>query len=259
MKKSLLYVIRSITPLKLRSFLYKVGLFFGASLFAPYTSMNEALRYLKEWGFRPAATIDVGAYHGEWTKMFKSIFPNSKVLMIEGQSGKSHILQEVCTHFKGDVFFEIALLGAQNGEKVSFAEMETGSSVLEELSTYKRTYVEKELITLDSLLERYPKFRKLDFLKLDVQGYELNVLEGASELLKGTALVLMETSLIQINKDCPIFSDVIKFMTEQDFRLLDFCSQSRRKDGSLWQTDLLFIKNSSVFIPKTSLDIQNWG
>ena len=138
-------------------------------------------------------------------------------------------------------------------------EMETGSSVLEELSPYNRIYVEKELITLDSLLERYPGFKKLDFLKLDVQGYELNVLQGASELLKLTELILMETSLAQNNRGCPLFSDVIKFMTEQDFRLLDFCSQARRKDGSLWQTDLLFIKNTSAFISKPSLDIQNWG
>jgi FkbM family methyltransferase len=222
--KKLLYKIRAITPISLRRLLYNIGIFFGASLYAPYTSMNDTLRYLKDWGFQPASAIDVGAYHGEWTKMFKGIFPKTKVLMIEAQSGKSHILQEVCNHFMGDVNDEIALLGAKDGEKVCFVEMESGSSVLEELSPYKRTYIETELITLDSLLERYPEFRKPDFLKLDVQGYELNVLQGALALLKQTELVLMETSLIRNNWACPLFSDVIKFMTEQDFRLLDFCS-----------------------------------
>ena len=137
--------------------------------------------------------------------------------------------------------------------------MGSGSSVLEESSPYHRKYVEKELKTLDCLLESYPEFKKIDFLKLDVQGYEINVLQGASNLLERTEFVLMEVSLIQINKGCPIFSDVIKFMTEQNFRLLDFCSQNRRKDGALWQTDLLFISNTSVFVPKSSLDAQNWG
>ncbi len=259
MVKALLRNIRSITPIQLKRFFYKVGLFFGASLYPSYPSVDGALKYLKEWRFQPASVIDVGAYHGEWTKMFKSIFPNSKVLMIEGQNSKSSILQEVCSSFKGDVVFEIALLGAKDGEKVSFMEMETGSSVLEESSPYNRNYVEKELTTLDSLLERYPEFRKLDFLKLDVQGYEINVLQGASNLLELTEFVLMETSLIPINKGCPLISDVIKFMTEKNFRLLDFCSQIRRKDGALWQTDLLFIKNTSAFVPKSSLDTQNWG
>jgi FkbM family methyltransferase len=232
----------------------KIGLFFGAFFSPSYPSINGALKYLRDWGFQPASVIDVGAYHGEWAKMFKSIFPHSKVLMIEGQNGKSSILQEVCSNFKGDVVFEIALLGAKNGEKVSFVEMENGSSILEESSSYNRNYVEKELITLDSLLERYPEFRKLDFLKLDVQGYEINVLQGASNLLELTEFVLMETSLIPINQGCPLFSDVVKFMTEQNFRLLDFCSQIRRKDGALWQTDLLFIKNTSAFVPKSLLD-----
>ena len=179
--------------------------------------------------------------------------------MIEAQNNKSSILQEVCSSFKDDVVFEIALLGAKDGEKVRFVQMANGSSVFEESSPYNRNYIEKDLTTLDCLLERYSEFKKLDFLKLDVQGYEINVLQGACDLLKQTEFVLMEVSLIPINKGCPIFSDVIKFMTEQNFRLLDFCSQIRRKDGALWQTDLLFINNTSVFMPKSSLDAQNWG
>ena len=246
------------TPIKLKKFFYKAGLFWGASLYPSYPSVDGALKYLKQWGFEPTSVIDVGAYHGEWTRMFKSIFPSSKVLMIEGQNDKSQILQEVCSFFKSDVVFEIALLGAKDGEKVRFVEMETGSSVFEEFSSYKRNYLEKELVTIDSLLARHQDFRNLDFLKLDVQGYELEVLKGACELLKRTEFVLMEASLIPSNKSCPLISDVINFMTEKDFRLLDFCSQIRRRDGALWQTDLLFFKDTSRFMPKTSLDAQNW-
>lgn len=79
-------------------------------------------------------------------------------------------------------------------------EMETGSSVLEESSPYNRNYVEKELVTLDSLVVRYPDFKKLDFLKIDVQEYELEVVKGASRLLAKTEFVLMEVSLIPVNK-----------------------------------------------------------
>jgi FkbM family methyltransferase len=258
MVKAAFRSIRAITPIKLRRFFYKAGLFLGASLYPSYPSIDGALKYLKEWGFEPTSAIDVGAYNGEWARMFKSIFPSSKVLMIEGQNDKSQILQEVCSFLKSDVVFEITLLGAKDGEKVRFVEMETGSSVFEEFSPYKRNYLEKELVTLDSLLARYQDFRNLDFLKLDVQGYELEVLKGASELLKRTEFVLMEASLIPSNNGCPLLSDVINFMSEKNFRLLDFCSQIRRRDGALWQTDLLFIKNTSKFMPRASLDARNW-
>lgn len=228
------------------------------SAYPSYPSIDGALGYLKEWGFQPDSVIDVGAYHGEWTKMLKGIFPNAKVLMVEGQNSKYPILKDVCSSFDGDVVLEIALLGAQDGEKVSFVEMETGSSVLEESSPYKRNYVEKELITLDSLLANYPAYQKVGFLKLDVQGYELDVLKGASKLLEQTEFALMEASLIPINQGCPLISEIIEFMTARNFRLLDFCSQIRRKDGALWQTDLLFVNNTSAFMPKPSLDAQNW-
>ena len=102
-------------------------------------------------------------------------------------------------------------------------------------------------------------FSHSDFLKLDVQGYELEVLRGASNLLCQTQFVYLETSLIQTNEECPVFFEVINYLSEKGFRLLDFCSQVRRKDGALWQTDLLFISNKSKFIHKQELTRENWG
>jgi len=113
-------------------------------------------------------------------------------------------------------------------------------------------------ITLDTLLKKHPNFESADFLKIDVQGYELEVLKGAKRLLEKVELVLMEVSLIPVNKGCPIMSEVVQFMADYDFRVLDFCSQIRRSDGFLWQTDLLFIKNTSKFLPRTTLDKNNW-
>ena len=237
--------LNDLVPPRYKKRLARAGALFGRSLY---------LTNLKDQGYAPATAIDIGAYHGEWTKLFKSVFPETKVLMLEAQSSKSPILESVCKEIPNGVDYEIALLGEKDGEKVTFTEMETGSSVLEESSSFTRNYTEKELVTLDSIVSHYPDFKTLDFLKLDVQGYELNVLKGASNLLKRTELVYMETSLIPVNKGCPLIADVIQFMTENNFRLLDFCSQIRRKDGVLWQTDLLFVNSSSQFLPKASLD-----
>ncbi|MEO0685555.1 MAG: FkbM family methyltransferase [Cyanobacteria bacterium J06649_11] len=241
---------RKTAPTPIKKLFYRAGLFFSTSLY---------LERLKERGVSPTTVIDIGAYEGEWTTLFKSVFPESKVLMLEAQNNKAPVLQEICDGFERDVDFSISLLGEKDHEKVTFVEMETGSSVLEESSPYHRDYLEKETITLDSLLLRYPNFKKLDFLKLDVQGYELNVLRGASQLLEQTEFVLMETSLVSINKGCPLIADVIEFMAHKDFRVLDFCSQIRRKDGVLWQTDLLFVKNTSDFVPSALLTSDNWS
>jgi hypothetical protein len=136
--------------------------------------------------------------------------------------------------------------------------METGSSILEEQSPYPRNRLIKTTTTLDTVIQTVCKWDKVDFLKLDVQGFELEVLNGSSNCLKNCELVLLEASLIPVNKNCPLIIDVMSFMQERDFQLLDFCSQIRRKDGALWQTDLMFIKKHSAFLPKNELNSDNW-
>ncbi len=225
---------------------------------SPYPSMESTLNDLKQRGFTPSNAIDIGAYHGEWTKMFKKIFPFAKVLMIEAQNEKNQMLSKICEKFPGEISCEIALLGAKTGTEVDFVQMETGSSVFEESSPYARKRLKKTLMTLDALLHGYKDFQQIDFLKLDVQGYELEILKGASALLKRTEFILMETSFIPINKGCPLILEVITYMNSIGFRTMDFCSQVRRKDGSLWATDLLFVSKSSRFLPQAQLDETNW-
>lgn len=256
MIKKLAYKIRPFTSKRIRKLIYKVGLIMHEK--APYPSMESTLYDLKQRGFNPSTTVDVGAYHGEWTKMFKKIFPSTKVLMVEAQSEKTPRLKEVCEWFSEEVFCETALLGAKAGQEVEFIQMETGSSVFEESSPYARKRLQKTLTTLDNLLESYKDFKKIDFLKLDVQGYELEVLKGATALLKHTDFVLMETSLIPINHGCPLILEVMEFMDSRGFRTMDFCSQVRRKDGSLWATDLLFVSKNSQYLPQARLDETNW-
>lgn len=244
-----------MTPVGLKSGIGYIGDFFS---YPNYPNVKATLEYLKNWGFNPTATIDIGAYSGEWTKVFKKIYPTAKVLMIEAQDKMASRLQEVCDLYQGDVCYESTLLGATDGEQVTFVEAGFGSSIFEENSSYDRSPVQKTLTRLDSLLGRYPDFQKVDFLKLDVQGYELEVLKGAEQAVDLAEFVLMEASLIPINKGCPLFADVLAFMERVNFRLLDLCAQYRRKDGALWQTDLLFVKNDSRFIPVASLGPENW-
>jgi len=248
--------LKNILPRKLRRKIYRLG----RSLYVEdrFPSIESSLDALKQWGFKPTHAIDVGAYHGEWTRMFKQRFPETAVLMVEAQSSKADKLEAVCAQLGGDVSLVSSLLGPEDGKQVEFVEMETGSSVFEEDSPYERSKVMRQQTTLDTLITQHPEFTPLDFLKLDVQGYELEVLKGAGQLLANTRIVLMEASFIPVNQGAPLIDEVIRFMSGHNFRLLDFCSQIRRKDDALWQTDLLFIHNTSALIPPATLDESNW-
>jgi len=211
--------------------------------------MFNRLELLKERGFRPKLAIDVGACAGDWTRQFKQVFPDCRVLMIEARSEMVDELAEVPKEFPG-VGFRIACLGASN-QFVDFAEMGTGSSVFHEQSNVPRAMVHKKTQRLDDLLLTADARNRPDVIKLDVQGYELEVLKGARWSLGYAQLVITEASLIPLNYGCPLIHEVIAFMEDHNKRLIDVPQAFYlTEDKSLWQLDLFFADKKSQLIPK---------
>jgi FkbM family methyltransferase len=245
--RSAAVIIRRLTPVRIRDVIFRTGLFFGEMLFP---DLRNSLRVLRKRGFQPTFVIDVGAYHGRWTRDFLQIFPNARVLMVEAQPAKEPNLRQQVDASDGRVQLEMALLGPNDHSTVTFFEMETGSSVFEENSDFTRQRVSRETVRLDTLLTRIGLSEPVSLLKLDVQGFELEVLRGALETLGRCELVLLEASLIQINRNCPLIVDVMMFMQEHGFHLYDICSQVRRPDSVLWQLDLLFVSAKSSMRPE---------
>ena len=88
-------------------------------------------------------------------------------------------------------------------------------------------------------------------LKLDVQGFELQVLLGGTSTLNRAEVVIMETSLLPYNENAPLFAEVVAFMADREFVAFDFCGQTRRQtDDTLFQTDVVFKKDSSLRAPR---------
>ena len=207
--------------------------------------MDWSLKNLHNNGFRPTVILDIGAYEGEWTKMVSSIFPDARILMFEAQESKHTLLASLNS---AKIDHHIGLLGSEVNSKSKFYINDTVSSALPESEKEKQDYVEVAMFTVDEVLKT-KGFTKADFIKLDVQGFELEVLKGATVTLQSAEVVLMEVSLIEINKGAPLIFEVMKFMNQQDFVCYDICSLVRRPlDNALWQTDLIFVKNNSKLI-----------
>ena len=204
-----------------------------------------SLYNLKRNGFNPKYVIDVGAYEGWFSRICKKIYPESAIMMIEPLLEKEFILQKFCKEYP-DCQYVVALVGAEKKE-VYFLKDESGSRVLqtsEETSNYSKL-TKLTLDTLYDLTEGSP-FRGSGFLKLDVQGYEIEVLKGAKRILESVEVILMEISIINLIKGAPSFYEVIKYMSEQNFRIYDICTFWRRPvDEALWQIDAIFVKNTS--------------
>jgi len=66
-------------------------------------------------------------------------------------------------------------------------------------------------------LDDIEEARDADFLKLDVQGAELMILQHAKKILEGVSLVQTEVSFLPLYEDQPLFADVDHFLREQGF------------------------------------------
>jgi len=166
------------------------------------------------------------------------------VIMIEPNPAKREVLATVAEETSARVLHE--LLGSENDGQVTFYVMESGSSILNERSAVPRKGETRHLRTLDSLLNRVGR---PCFLKIDAQGYELEILQGAAETLQQTDAVLLEVALIEINEGAPLLHEVISFMHCAGFVAYDIVEFHRRPlDRALNQIDIIFVRPTSPLI-----------
>ena len=210
-----------------------------------FPSQKKSFKNIADLGFSPKFCLDIGAFEGYWTREFKQIFPDCSVMMFEGQQLKEKALTETKNLYK-NVDYTIALLGA-NEYVVTFNIYETASSILPEHHNTNAISETRNLSTLDKILEK-SCYEKPDFIKIDTQGYELEILKGGVKTIAYAEFVLLEVSFLDIYIDCPLVIDIINFMKEQGFVVYDICSLMRRPlDKALFQSDFLFVKEKSQY------------
>lgn len=169
----------------LKNFIEKV---IGAKIYRNSLPRGVSLvRDIKKLSTKPIKHIwDVGAHQGETTLLFAEQFPSARIKSYEPVSSNFVELVKNCSHLKNQQSFQFAL-----GDKVKDMEiyLQSGSvihSLREDLNKPVGTSPKKEVIrqvTIDSIL-RNDTNPKIDLLKIDVEGYELSVLKGASTCLE---------------------------------------------------------------------------
>jgi FkbM family methyltransferase len=205
-------------------------------------SHQQALARLKTaFEFTPATIYDIGAYHGNWTRLARRIYPTSRYFLFEANPEHASVLQST-----GERFF-IAALAEKDGVSADFYTARNASATgasffMEQTIHYQDAGLHVVPLTkrrLDLLVKEHG-LPSPDLIKLDVQGSELAVLRGAGELLNACGAVVAELSFVQGNKGAPLASEVMAGLHELGFEPVEICKIRRGAAGNPVQADILF-------------------
>ncbi|MFC1843875.1 FkbM family methyltransferase [Thermodesulfobacteriota bacterium] len=207
-------------------------------------SLSESYSLLLEQGFRPKTAIDVGVAEG--TPEIYSAFPEAYYLLVEPLSEFEPHLKSILENLKGSYIIAAA------GSKAQQIKFNVHHGHLQGSSMYKETMGSQadgeerlvEMVRLDEIIQK----RKLQgpyFLKIDVQGAELDVLGGCGSILDSTEVIVLEVSMFQFMKDAPEFHDVVLYMKKIGYVAYDIIlGWNRPLDNALGQVDIVFVQEN---------------
>ena len=202
--------------------------------------LSKILKYIY-----PKTVLDIGAHEGDFFDQMRGIGNYDRYFAIEGNI---HCKEKLSS--KGvETFF--GLLGKEKS-KANFYRRKgnlacTGSSLYRELSEHFNddnvVVSEEEVINLDSIFGTQDQF---DFIKIDTQGSELDIISGGRNICGKSKAILLEVAVSSYNDGAPLYEEVVRYMQDFGYDAVDVIGDSRYPDGTIFQMDILFLNREYI-------------
>jgi FkbM family methyltransferase len=195
--------------------------------------------------------LDVGANSGGYAQQLRRIGFEGRIVSFEPLTDAFAELEEAVA---GDPLWtarRLALGDADRRAEINIAGNSASSSLLEMDDRHLRSapesaYVGTEpvkVMRLDSIWPELGLEGARVYLKLDVQGFELAVLEGARSALESVDSLQAELSFVQLYEGAPGYLELISYLGERGFRLAGL--EEGHDDvstGEMLQADGIFVR-----------------
>lgn len=227
----------------------------------PVGNLASVLADMAHRGFRPQTIVDIGANRGGWSEEVAHVFPKANFFLMEPIPGFEPDLAQFIKGRPGSRYWMAAASNSEGTTTIDCVtthdgKLTTGSTLAggsHDPARYKVERISVPTLTLEGLV-RQSELPTPDLLKVDVEGYELQVLQGAEPLLGTIEAVILEVSFERFWNQ-PVFHEVIAKMADWGYWVYDFTGFNRRPaDGSLGQADVLFVRADSKLRRRGSWD-----
>lgn len=197
------------------------------SLFETGTYEKGILDYIRKHFRTDGVFVDVGANIGLMSLFVSRYFPDSRIYAFEAHPETSEILRNnlALNSFAKNITIRACALGAERCTVSISADLDPnrgGASIVKQ----GQKPVSVECFTMDEVLTK----SKVDLIKIDVEGYELQVLEGARNIIAAQHPLL----IIEISQDrdgADQTRAIWNFVQEMGYEVYKFKGTKERKSS----------------------------
>jgi FkbM family methyltransferase len=190
----------------------------------------------------PKRVLDIGAHRGDFTRLCRNQFPSAYFYLIEAEQEHEYMIK--------NENYKIAFLSDTSEEKIfyksKFLVGNSGDSFYRENTHfYRDDAIIRETVQTTTLDEIFTNGETFDFIKIDTQGSELDILRGGTNTIRDAGAFLLEVSVFEYNLGGPQKEEVVKFMSDIGFPKQVIINEifNPFNDGQqLIQQDILFLK-----------------
>lgn len=199
--------------------------------------LGSVIRQLNRENLMISNVYDIGAHKGSWTTDLSRSFPDMKFFMFEANSIHEENLRNTGN------WYNLGILSDFEREVDFYSNDGTGDSYYRENTSIYDNVAAKKLRgrTLDGVVEE-SRIPFPDFLKIDTQGSELDILRGGKKCLSYSKAILIECPIYPYNVSSPELSDYVNFMLSEGF-YPSHCTELHKLEGVFVQIDIIFIKS----------------
>lgn len=202
---------------------------------------------LGKLGFKPRHIVDVGANRGNWTRTAIKYFPDAYFSMFEPQETMRQEIADLTANEK--VKFYCMGAGPTNStmKLTVHSRDDSYTFALDGEAAFKLGFpqIEAPVVALDDFLPR-TGLPPPDVLKIDAEGWDLQVLMGAKRTLQSCEVVLLEAAVMS-----KLFANrvdlVIATMRENGYVVFDITDLNRTIcQNALWLVEVAFVKQGGI-------------
>ncbi len=204
--------------------------------------------WIKKDGFK--TVIDIGANVGQFALKFRNILPDALIYSFEPLP---EVYEQLLENFNGDSLFRgyNCALGTSTEENTIYLNEYSPSSSLLKMGNehkahfdfaVKETPVVIKMNRLDDIFSGI-QLEEPILIKMDVQGFENQVIDGGLETLMKCKMLIIEVSFKELYQDQPVFDDIYQKLKSIGLKYSGNYEQLiSPKDGEILQADAIFIR-----------------